>query len=237
MQMIWGAALDTLSDTEAGRFIKTVYSFMRGGDALIGNGKESVLIAQALETLRQDKAEFDAKKASNDAKAKEKTEKRRKAAMKRWETNMQNDANAEPCMQVHASASECMQVHDFASQNKNKNIDTEKEKETEPKSKGITVRGGKPRFTPPTADEVRAYCDERHNTVDAERFVDFYSAKGWKIGKEPMKDWKAAVRTWERSTSTAKQDAQPKKSTNPFLDMLKGRETVEVVPDEGGYPF
>ena len=56
------------------------------------------------------------------------------------------------------------------------------------------------KFTPPTVDEVRAYCQERNNSVDPERFVDFYSAKGWKIGKDSMKDWKACVRTWEKRT-------------------------------------
>ena len=54
------------------------------------------------------------------------------------------------------------------------------------------------RFTPPSAEEVRAYCKERGNSVDAECFVDFYASKGWKIGAAPMKDWKAAVRTWEK---------------------------------------
>ena len=51
----------------------------------------------------------------------------------------------------------------------------------------------------PTVEEVRAYCQERKNKVDPEQFVDFYASKGWMIGKNPMKDWKAAVRTWERS--------------------------------------
>lgn len=55
------------------------------------------------------------------------------------------------------------------------------------------------RFTPPTVKDVQAYCQERKNKVDAERFVDFYSSKGWMIGKNPMKDWKAAIRTWERN--------------------------------------
>ena len=55
------------------------------------------------------------------------------------------------------------------------------------------------RFTPPTIQEVRDYCKERGNNVDPERFVDFYSSKGWKVGNQPMKDWKAAVRTWEKS--------------------------------------
>ena len=54
------------------------------------------------------------------------------------------------------------------------------------------------RFTPPTLDDVQAYCFERGNNVDPQRFVDYYSSNGWKVGKNPMKDWKAAVRTWEK---------------------------------------
>lgn len=54
------------------------------------------------------------------------------------------------------------------------------------------------RFSPPTLEEVRAYCRERGNHVDAGRFFDFYTSKGWKVGSQPMKDWRAAVRTWER---------------------------------------
>lgn len=55
----------------------------------------------------------------------------------------------------------------------------------------------RPRFTPPSVEEVRAYCQEYNYTaVDPDRFVDFYQSKGWKVGKEPMKDWKAAVRGW-----------------------------------------
>jgi hypothetical protein len=54
-------------------------------------------------------------------------------------------------------------------------------------------------FKPPTLEEVQAYCKERNNKVDAERWYDFYSSKGWMIGKNKMKDWKAAVRTWEKS--------------------------------------
>lgn len=55
------------------------------------------------------------------------------------------------------------------------------------------------RFTPPDVDDVKAYCYERGNNVDAQAFVDFYSSKGWMVGKNKMKDWKAAVRTWERN--------------------------------------
>ena len=53
------------------------------------------------------------------------------------------------------------------------------------------------RFTPPTLDEVKAYCSERRNMVNAEQFIDYYTANGWKVGRNSMKDWKAAVRSWE----------------------------------------
>ena len=56
------------------------------------------------------------------------------------------------------------------------------------------------RFTPPTLEEVKSYCLERKNNVDAQRFIDYYSSNGWMVGKNKMKDWKAAVRTWERNS-------------------------------------
>ena len=63
------------------------------------------------------------------------------------------------------------------------------------------------RFSKPTVEEVAAYCKERNNNVDPQRFWNFYEAKGWKIGKSPMKDWRACVRTWESD----EQKTTPKK--------------------------
>lgn len=57
----------------------------------------------------------------------------------------------------------------------------------------------KKRFVKPTVEEVKQYCIERNNCVNAEQFYDYYESNGWKVGKNSMKDWKAAVRTWERS--------------------------------------
>jgi len=74
-------------------------------------------------------------------------------------------------------------------------IDKEIDKDTPPKSPSR----GKREFVPPTLEEVEAYCRERDNNIDAEAFLDFYESKGWMIGKNHMKDWKAAVRTWEKS--------------------------------------
>lgn len=58
------------------------------------------------------------------------------------------------------------------------------------------------RFRPPTVQEVAAYCRERANAVDPRAFVDHYTAKGWRIGKTPMRDWRASVRTWEARDAT-----------------------------------
>lgn len=66
-------------------------------------------------------------------------------------------------------------------------------------------------FSPPDIQDVKAYCIERKNNVDPERFIDFYEAKGWMVGKNKMKDWRAAVRNWERneaSKSTAQTTQQ-----------------------------
>lgn len=53
-------------------------------------------------------------------------------------------------------------------------------------------------FTPPTIEEVREYCRSRNNNIDPEQFCSFYESKGWMVGQNRMKDWKASVRTWER---------------------------------------
>lgn len=65
--------------------------------------------------------------------------------------------------------------------------------------------GDKPQrsFKAPTLEEVRSYCAERRNGVDAQHFMDFYESKGWFIGKNKMKDWKAAVRTWEQRSRSS----------------------------------
>ena len=87
-------------------------------------------------------------------------------------------------------------------------IEEEREKESDIRNKNNNMgdpadaperkRYARKPFNPPTVEEVREYCTERGNTVDPEAFIDFYESKGWMIGKNKMKDWKAAVRTWEQ---------------------------------------
>lgn len=77
-------------------------------------------------------------------------------------------------------------------------------------------------FTPPTADEVAAYCAERNNGIDANAFVNFYASKGWMIGKNRMKDWKAAVRTWEQHHRQEPAKVDHYAAAKSFFGMDKG---------------
>ena len=62
------------------------------------------------------------------------------------------------------------------------------------------------KFKPPTIEEIKAYCKERNNNIDAEAFFDYYTANGWVQGNQgkPLKDWKAAVKLWEKNSYTKK---------------------------------
>lgn len=67
------------------------------------------------------------------------------------------------------------------------------------KDKDIVDKPPTARPVLPTLEQVKAYCLERSNNVNAEKWFDHYQSNGWRVGKNPMKDWRAAVRTWEKS--------------------------------------
>ena len=82
----------------------------------------------------------------------------------------------------------------------------------QPESTVISDKPKRNKFVIPTVEDVQAFCDERGNNIDAQHFVDYYSARGWMLGKNHIKDWKACVRTWERNDSfKPKQEKQPEK--------------------------
>lgn len=93
------------------------------------------------------------------------------------------------------------------------------EKDTDVSEKKVPAKV----FRPPSVEDVAAYCAERGNGVDAYRFVDFYSSKGWMVGKNKMKDWRAAVRTWERRNS-----GNERKTKNEMLNDTYRRQAAEL---------
>ena len=91
----------------------------------------------------------------------------------------------------------------------------------------------KTKFRKPTIDEVKSYCIESGYKIDAERFIDFYECKGWKVGKNPMKDWKAAVRNWARSDNKTQNkqetfDLTPEQKAEQILMEEAIRKTEEL---------
>lgn len=108
-----------------------------------------------------------------------------------------------------------------------KTIEGECEKPHSPKRKT---------FTKPTIDEIQDYCIERNNNINANQFYDYYESNGWKVGKNSMKDWKAAVRTWERSEyrkpnskKNSKEDAI--NVVNNLMNKLGGVDTEQPTTD------
>lgn len=102
------------------------------------------------------------------------------------------------------------------------NCNTEKEKEKEKELEKSKRESKSKRFTPPTLEEVQAYCAERNNNIDPQHFIDYYTSNGWLVGKNKMKDWKAAVRTWERNGYSSNKSNNSKPTQAQELDSFYG---------------
>lgn len=164
-------AIEPLGDAERGRLFTSLLTYARTGEAPQLGGNERFLFPMMRAQLDRDIAAM-----AGVSEARSKAAKASKSS--KCEQKQQMQANA-------ANA-------DKSSKDKDKDKDKDDDK------KGNGAREA--RFTPPSIEEVAAYCQERGNGVDAARFVDFYSSKGWMVGKSRMKDWRAAVRNWERSS-------------------------------------
>lgn len=102
----------------------------------------------------------------------------------------------------------------------------QKESNQEEKNIGADKPPHTPRFIPPTVEEVAEYCNSRNNRVDARKFVDHYTANGWMRGKTKMRDWKAAIRTWENSEGTRNGSTKTTRTDADYdvMAMLKGEQ-------------
>nr|DAF78121.1 MAG TPA: DnaD like replication protein [Caudoviricetes sp.] len=112
--------------------------------------------------------------------------------------------------------------------------DIEIEKEIHSSAKSTTTK--RKRFEKPSISDIKQYCIERNNNVNPEQFFDYYESNGWKVGKNSMKDWKAAVRTWERSEyrkpnskKNSKEDAI--NVVNNLMNKLGGVDTEQPATD------
>ena len=185
-------SLEAFNDEETGRIFRAMIAYAKNGEELPLPDREAIAFGFIKPQLERDGERY------ADICAK------RKAAIEaRWErekgaenTNDTNDTNEYKSIQKIQ-----MNTNDTKT-NTNTKTDTKEKTNTNTESilppKPPTVGSAQKRFSPPTVEMVAEYCKERHNGVDAQRFVDYYSSNGWKVGgRGAMKDWKAAVRTWE----------------------------------------
>lgn len=146
-------------------------------------------VAKAM--LTANKPVLDNSRVRAAAGAKGGSKRKSKAEANAKQTASKSEANAE----ANQLDSEKQTVEKTASEE-------EEEKEVEEVPPNGGTKKTRPRFVPPTLEEVRAYAEEKGLPVDAERFVDYYRSNGWKVGRNPMRDWRATVRNWARKPSS-----------------------------------
>lgn len=175
--------LKRLSDQEVGRLFRALFTYSELGELPEFTGRELIAFDFIAEDIDRAKNSYDERCLTNSENVK-----------KRW-SNKETDTKD----------TSVYETYDGIRMNTKDTNNKEKEKIKEKENINIITppispsRGKRARFTPPTVEEVAKYCEERGNNINAAHFVDYYTANGWHVGKQNMKDWKAAVRTWERN--------------------------------------
>ena len=175
----WGAAIEKMNNEQAGELIKAIYAFQKNPDVV----PEDPAIAFVFEIIKQ--------KLEEDNKRYEEVCAARSEGGKKGGRPKANASDKKQMVSEESKKSKCFSE-------KAKKADNDNEYDNDLKEN--TIDGVKEkRFAPPTLENVSGYCREMgYTNVDAARFIDFYTSNGWMVGKNRMKDWKAAVRNWDR---------------------------------------
>lgn len=219
LRTLWYAAIRTLSPEDGGRLFQAILDYAITGEtpALSGAAQAVfVMIAADIDEDNDRDKKISAIRSAAGARGAAKTnagKSRQKAAIAGTDRQMpanaglyqEKPANVSKCRQMPTDAPEGPRIKALdsvpaAPSGENATdtyIDIHSNYINNSMGNGISKKGTG--FVIPSVEEVAAYCRERGNNVDAQRFVDFYTSKGWQIGKEPMRDWRACVRTWERN--------------------------------------
>ncbi|RHV30882.1 hypothetical protein DXB56_12295 [Clostridium sp. OM04-7] len=173
----WGTAIEKMSNEQAGELIKAIYAYQKDPDA----APKDPALAFVFELIKQ-QLDADSQRYKEACAA-------RSEAGKKGGRPKANASDKKQMVSEERKKSKC-----FSEQAKK--ADNEYDNDL----KENTLEGVKEkRFAPPTLQEVKDYCLKMGYThVDAERFIDYYTSNGWMVGKNRMKDWKAAVRNWDR---------------------------------------
>lgn len=197
--------MEALNDAEFGRLTRALLTYSMTGEQIALCGNERFYAKRVM-------SQEDRYKASYEDVSTARSEAGKAGAAARWQNGKRIFANGKNSKAIPANGK---------NGNTETNTETETEIDTLPSYDGKGDKRAR-RFTPPSADDVADYVREQGYHVNAERFVAFYEQKGWMVGKNHMKDWKAAVRSWETRWKDEHR-AQDKGSGNVFLEMLEDR--------------
>ena len=171
----WGAAIEKMSNEQAGELIKAIYAYQKDPDAV----PEDPALAFVFELIKQ-QLDADSQRYKEACAA-------RSEAGKKGGRPKANASDKKQMVSEESKKSKC-----FSEKAKKADNDNDLKENT---LEGVKEK----RFAPPTLENVSEYCRKMgYTNVDAARFIDFYTSNGWMVGKNRMKDWKAAVRNWDR---------------------------------------
>ena len=175
----WGTAIEKMSNEQAGELIKAIYAYQKDPDA----APKDPALAFVFELIKQ-QLDADSQRYKEACAA-------RSEAGKKGGRPKANASDKKQMVSEESKKSKCFSEKAKKADNDNEYDNDLKENPLE----GVKEK----RFAPPTLQEVKDYCLKMGYThVDAERFIDYYTSNGWMVGKNRMKDWKAAVRNWDR---------------------------------------
>lgn len=196
--------MEALNDAEFGRLTRALLTYSMTGEQIALCGNERFYAKRVM-------SQEDRYKASYEDVSTARSEAGKAGAAARWQNGKRIFANGKNSKAMTANG-------------KNGNTETKTEIDTLPSYDGEgDKRAG--HFTPPSADDVADYVREQGYHVNAERFVAFYEQKGWMVGKNRMKDWKAAVRSWETrwKDENKAQDKAPVGKSDSARDAWMGK--------------
>ena len=205
MYSSWIPLFEGLDNEKAGELIKAICSYQNDPTVEPTDPVIGAIFSMIKAVMDEDRAKYEAR-----------CQKNAESVKARWDKDTDDSERIQTNTNVYERIkTNCDNDNDNDNDNENDN-DNVKDSPTEKKKE----RGRRAPFTPPTVDEVADYCRERGNNVDPETFVDFYASKGWKVGNNPMKDWRASVRTWEKRDRAAPPRSSPGMDANEYLESI-----------------
>ena len=176
----WGAAIEKMSNEQAGELIKAIYAYQKDPDAV----PEDPALAFVFELIKQ-QLDTDGQRYKEACAA-------RSEAGKKGGRPKANASDKKQMVSEESKKSKCFSE-------KAKKADNDNEYDNDLKKENTLEGVKEKRFAPPTLENVSEYCREMgYTNVDAVCFINFYTSNGWMVGKNRMKDWKAAVGNWDR---------------------------------------